>query len=612
MARVEWAALGGDEVETVVSMLIFNEHPRATRIRPSRGDFGIDLLVPNSSDASLVDVWQIKKFATNLNSSQKHQIEDSFQRVLLGLARREIRLADWYLVMPLDPTIENAFDWFEAMPDDVISRMFADADLALTSEEKAAIGTWRRAPGRVIDWKGLTYCETLAAKFWFVPDYYLHGGSERIKSAVTDVAKILQRDLSLSPGDSTAGSSSILDPAELGEHLTRLGRALDGDPHFRYGVSVDPVAPQLRPEPGLIAAAQEVAPDGMCVTFRIYARFDEAVNERPIPIKVRFQFESGSAEQREFDEWRKYGKPLTAVVAVDSELPGGLGGSFESVTATISPADGRKGETRHRIVAPNGDVVSELRFSAVSTTGVDGTGLHVSGHDASGLVAIEAHLDITDQSGKVGFSVEDPVGHEASEVAAAVAFAAGLSQPNRLQIAGKVGPFHDLRGIPEAEPLFPPFVARYINALSALQPLTATPIVVPDLTTVTGELAQKALTAAKLVGGQTIVGTWKAFEFESDGVVTIEPGGHYQIATIEALTLVVGEQRLTLGATENTLLSATLTDVGNGRIRVEPRLNDSGHQVFAPDEPVPSAGRSPVRSRPAPAVVQQICGDAVS
>lgn len=600
MARIEWAALGGDEVETVVSMLVFNEHPRATRIRPSRGDFGVDVLVPHARDASLLDVWQIKSFAVNLDSSQKRQIEDSVQRVLLGLVRRGIRLADWYLVMPLDPTLENAIDWFEAMPDVVISRMFANTELALTDEEKTLIEAWRSAPGRIIDWKGLTYCETLAAKFWFVPDYYLHGGSERIKRAVTEVAKILQRDLTLPTDDTAAASSSILDPGELREHLTRLGHALDGDPHFRYGVSVDPVAPSLPPEPGLIAAAQEVAPDGMCVTFRIYARFDEAVNERPIPIKLRFQFESGSVEQKAFNEWRKYGKLLTAEVGIDSDLPGGLDGSFEVATATISPADGRKGETRYRIVTPNGGVVSELRFSAISTSGVDRTGVYVEGHDASGLVSIEAHLDVTDQSGKVEFSFGDPTGREAAEVAPAVEFAAGLSQPNRLQIAGKLGPFHPFRDIPEAGTPLPSFVARYVSALAALQPQTVTPIMIPDLGTVTGEQAHRVFTAAKLLDGQTIIGTWKAFEFETDGSIAIESGGHYQIATIEPLIVTVGDQALSLGATETILLSATLTDVGDGRLRAEPHLNDNGHQVFAPDEPVPPAGRAPVRSRPAP------------
>ncbi|UKJ64855.1 hypothetical protein H1Q78_05575 [Cellulosimicrobium cellulans] len=600
MARIEWAALGGGEVETVVSMLIFNEHPRASRIRPSQGDFGIDVLVPHDEAATALDVLQIKKFATNLDASQKRQIEDSFQRVLLGLVRRDVPLADWYLVMPLDPTLENARDWFAEMPETVITRMSADTELALTPEEIATIEGWRWAPGRIIEWKGLTYCETLASKYWFVADYYLHGGSERIKGAVTEVAKILQRDVTLADPGTAVDGSSILEPGDLREHLVRLAHVLDGDPHFRYGISVDPVVTQLIPEPGLVAAAQEVASDGTCTTFRIYARFAEALNERPIPIHVKFELEPGTAEARAFDDWRKYGKQLTAVVGVDAELPGGLGGSFEAATATISPVDVRSGETRYRIVTPNGEVVAELLFSVTTTTGFDGTGLYVQGQDPSGTVSIEGHFDATDRSGGVEFSFSDPAGHEAVDVAAAANFAAGLSHPYRLQVAGKHGPFRDASDILEPEPLLPLSAARYITALAALQSHTTTPIVVPDLATVTGALAQRVLTAAKLLDGQTIVGTWTAFEFAGDASATLDTGGHYQLAVIEPLKVAVGDTALDLGTTQNTLLSAKLTEVGGGRLKAEPQLNDAGHRELAPHEPTPHAGRAPVRYRAAP------------
>jgi len=601
MTRIEWAALSGDEVETVVSMLIFNLHPRATRIRPSRGDFGIDVLVPHPQDASFADVYQIKKFATNLDASQKRQIEDSFQRVLVGLIRRGIPLADWYLVMPLDPTIENALDWFNGMPDEVIARMSADTNLALTDDEKSAIRAWREAPGRIIEWKGLTYCEGLASNYWFVADYFLHGGSERIKSAVAEVAKILQRDITFPSADAGPPSSSILEPAELREHLGRLGRVLDGDPHFRYGLSVDPVAPRLREEPGLVAAAQEIAPDGMCVTFRIYVRFAEALNERPIPIKLRFAFEPGSAEHQAFDDWRKYGRPLTTTVSMEADLPGGLGGSFSNATARISPSDGGETyENRYRIVAPDDTVLAELHFTLTSSVGPDGTGAWIHGHDSSGIVSIEGQLDAADLSGKLGFSFDDPTGREAAEVAPAIEFAANLSHPNRLQAARKYGPFHDFQDIPEVEEPIPPFVARYVTALAALQSHTATPITVPDLTMVTGHDAQTVIRAARLLGGQTIVGTWKTMEFTAHDEISLHADGHYQLALIDALTVVLGAETITFGAVQNTLLSAKLTDLGAGRLRAEPQLNDTAHQVFAPDDLPPPADRKPVRSRPAP------------
>lgn len=599
MARIPWAALSGEEVETVVSMLIFNEHPRASRIRPSRGDFGIDVATPHPGDEESADVYQVKKFATNLDASQRRQIEDSFQRVLVGFVRRGVPLADWYLVMPLDPTIENVMNWFVAMPDIVIERMASDEKLALTDEEIKTIRAWRQAPGRVIEWKGLTYCEVLASRHWFVPDYYLHGGSERIKSAVAEVAKILQCDLKLSDAESTEPSSSILEPAELREHLKRLARALDGDPHFRYGVSIDPIPPQLHHEPALLAAAQEIDPDGTCITFRIYERFAEAVNVRPIPIKIKFQFEAGSDEHQAFDEWRKYGKPLTANAAIDSDLPGGLGGSFDEATATITAADGgRAAETRYRIVGPDGTSLAELLFTVTSTTGLDGTGVYAEGMDVSGTVAIEGLLNKTDRSGKIEFSFTDPSGREATEVAPAVNFITSLAQPNRLQIAGKYGPFHDLHDVPEVEAPVPSFVARFITALASLQLHTATPVLVPDLAIVTGRHADRVLNVAKLLDGQTVIGTWKPFEFEVSDDASIDLSGHYQVATIEALVVEIGEQTLTFGTIQNTLLSARLTDLGGGRLRVEPHLNDTGHQTFAPGEPVPPAGRGPVRTRP--------------
>lgn len=597
MARIEWAALGGDEAETVVSILLFNEHPHAKRIRPSRGDFGIDVLLPNPDDASCADVWQIKKFAANLNASQKRQIEDSFERVLVGLVRRGVPLADWYLVMPLDPTIENMLDWFNSMPATVISRMSADAVLALTNDERAAIMAWRDTPGRIIEWKGLTYCEYLAAKFWFVADYYLHGGSERIKSAVGEVAKILQRDLSLSTADLDTTSSSILEPDDLREHLGRLGQALDGDPHFRYGFSVDPVAPQLRDEPGLIAAAQEIAPSGTTITFRIYERFAEAVNARPIPIKLRFQFEPGSNEQRAFDDWRKYGKPLTATVAVEADLPGGLGGSFKNATARISPSHGcRKYENRYRVVGPDKIVLGELQFSMTATTGLDGTGAWIQGRDSSRAVSIEGLVDATDRSGKFEFSFEDISGLVAVEVALAVEFAANLSHPNRLQISGKHGPFNDLQEIQDSEGPLPPFVSRYVGALATLQAHTSTPIMVPDLTTVAGSDAQTVISASKVVDGQTIVGTWGAFEFTINGK-TIDSSGHYQLAIIDTLTAVVGEETLKFGAIQNTLLSVRLIELGDNQVRAEPHLNATAHLKHAPDEEPPPPERKPVRFR---------------
>ncbi len=82
MARVEWTRQSGEDVEAVVAMLLCTEYPNAWRIRPGRGDGGVDVFVPLSDDRALRDVYQVKKFASNLTSSQKRKIRASFDELL--------------------------------------------------------------------------------------------------------------------------------------------------------------------------------------------------------------------------------------------------------------------------------------------------------------------------------------------------------------------------------------------------------------------------------------------------------------------------------------------------------------------------------------------------
>jgi hypothetical protein len=161
--------------------------------------------------------------------------------VLVGMLRRGVPLNDWYMVLPLDPTLDNHLDWFGTVPGEAVDKLKKDKKLdpPLSGEEEGRIKAWRETPGRVIEWKGLGFCEGLSADYPYVVDYYLHGGAQRIKDAVAEVAKLLQTDTKLRDLDAVAkpgaGSAAILQPGELRDHLERLGRILDTDPHFRYG-----------------------------------------------------------------------------------------------------------------------------------------------------------------------------------------------------------------------------------------------------------------------------------------------------------------------------------------------------------------------------------------
>jgi hypothetical protein len=606
MARVEWSALSGDEVETVLSNLLYNAHEQAVRIRPAQGDYGIDVIVPAAADPEKWDVYQVKKFALNLDASQKRQIEASFRRVLVALVRRGVPLSDWYLVTPLDPTLPNLMDWFNKIPAAAIKTLVDDRDLDLTEAELQQIRAWLEAPGRVIAWKGLNFCENLAATYPYVVDYYIHGGQARLRDAVADLGRLLSVDVTLRPqGGSVAaapgaGSAALLEPGEIREHLQRLDGVLDTDPHFRYGYSLDQNRPDLHPEPRLVAATQESIPGGRWLTFKIYERSAQSLDERPIPLMLEFNFE-GSPEDREaFEVWRKHGKPIEVAASFRADLPGGLPGESKAGRVTLSPAEGEETEFRNRlrIVDPEGSVLGELAFAMSSTTGLDRTGAWAHGIDDSGILAVESLLDATAMGGKIQFTLQPLAGLEASKALAAVTFASNLATPNSLQVAGEYGAFSDFSPIGSSEPLMDPAVARFVQALATIQTATSIPIQIPDVTALTAEELDAIRRAASLIGGHTIVGTWKAFSIEKHPEIDLEVGGHYQFAVTKPLTVPLNGEQLVLGCVEMQTLSALVDSVDGDTIRAIPHLNDVAHSHFLREMPTDQGGKLPVRYRP--------------
>ncbi|MEU4709970.1 hypothetical protein AB0G00_26445 [Nocardia salmonicida] len=607
VARVPWSTLSGDEVEAVVSNLLYNEYPRSLRIRPSQGDYGIDIVVPRAGRVGEVwDIYQVKKFATNLDSSQKEQIDKSFRRLMIGLVRRQIPVGDWYLVLPLDPTIEND-KWLAAMPDRVIADMFAarpklpksaeENENPLTDGERQIIEQWRAEPGRIIDWKGLNACEAWVSKHWYVTDYYLNGGAERLRSAVAEVGKILQRDVQLVPSGT---QTSVLTPVEIAEHLRRLQSALDGDPHFRYGISLDPRAPEIiTNDQGLIAATQMVATDGSCLTFRIYKRFDESLAERPIPIKLKFAVDDARFDQAAYDRWRKYGTGLSAPAAVEMDLPGGLGGNTDTAMISINPSvEDRAREIRIRVVAEDGsEQAPPVRFSMTSSIGPDKTGVFSKGTDASGLMRTQGQFDAESGIGELAFSLSKLSGAEIGDAWPVVALTAAIVYPNTVQIADKYGLFHNLRQVPESLQLIEPRIVVFLRALHTIQSQVSKPIRIPNFDNLTVSEMREVISAATMIEGRVALATWTEFEIPADIAAQLDPDGYYEIELIGKFEIKFDEQIIALGDTTTArMLSVRFESLGEGKLRALPYLNDTSHHWIG-DSPVPPEGQVAVRSR---------------
>jgi hypothetical protein len=76
----------------LLANLIYDSEGRALRIRPSQGDRGLDIIIPAAADPKKWDVYQVKKFATNVSDGQKRQIEKSFRIVMVAMVRRDVPL----------------------------------------------------------------------------------------------------------------------------------------------------------------------------------------------------------------------------------------------------------------------------------------------------------------------------------------------------------------------------------------------------------------------------------------------------------------------------------------------------------------------------------------
>lgn len=602
MSRVEWAALEGGEAETVLANLLYNKYGRAVRVRPAQGDYGIDVLIPATEAPEPWDVYQIKKFATNLTEGQKTQIAKSFSRLLVGIVRRGVKVNDWYLVMPLDPTPDN-LTWFATVPEEAIKIARAAKRSPFTDEEEATARAWLAAPGRKIEWRGLIFCEPLAAQFPYVIDHYLHGGAERLRNAMDSLTTLLTGDLKAkkaAAADPGEGPTALVEPAELVDHLTTLDQVLDTDPHYTYGHSIEPTRPVIQPEPDLVAAAQMELPKGRWLTFKIYQRSAQSLDERPIPLEVMFKFEDDSPEKQAFELWKRFGKPFEASGAVKIDLPGGLGTEVEEALVKVpAPGGVREFTNRMRIVDPNGTPLAELSFSGTSTVGADSSGAWATSADPSGTIETEGLLDASSGvSQTIEFRFHPLTGRPVTAAAPAVQFVRYLQAPNTLQIAGPVGPFHDLHVLTAAEPVVDPLVERLVQALVSIQTRTSTPLSIPDMSEFTGDEVNQLLRAGLLIDGTTLVGKWHKVSVDGFPEGTLAVGSHYQLATYEPLIVTLEGLDHILGAVEHILLSAVIEDGGDGTRRPVPNLNDTVHSVFIDKMPKVTTEGAPVGAVP--------------
>jgi len=522
--KVDWSQ-PGETIEDLVAVLLRRENPMATQIRPSQGDGGMDVRAPFPTGG--VEIFQVKKFNSTLNASQLRQIKESYESLNEYRLEHGLDVRAWHLLMPLNPTKEN-LEWFDELTTD--------------------------APFPC-DWRGRDYLDGLAAKFPDVVDYYLQDRADRLALVVGQMLDLLR----LTPKSEGAG---VVTPAQLVEQLHALEPLIDTDPHFRYGISLDPGMPDPKDlGTGFVAAMSSgmANGEGGVVTVKIYPRFAEALKYRPVPGTVTFNVEPGSATEQDLERFIKYGTSLQTPfgsVDLDIDLPGGLGGSFEGGAVRIGPALGvgssESGRLRLVAVDPSGASVAEVLVDMQPpSTGLDRTGFQVTGTDTAQVFDIELLGDVSGNSLKFSLQQRDLAGRSPSELLDAVGFLSALRAPNTLVIAQPFGPVTgqrlDLGGAAD----WLDFQALdnfelMLETLAAIQAHTPTQIVVPPTEAIYATTMNAWLTAKQLLEGQVVSvnGFSATVCIRPDADVPTEP---IAIAMESEFFVHIGEQRVDLG-----------------------------------------------------------------
>lgn len=504
MARVEWTRTSPDDVEAVVGMLLCSRSPNAVRVRPSQGDGGIDVFIPGVAGwGKERAVWQVKRYCANLTGTEKRAIKSSFKRVV-GTAEAEgWRITEWHLIMPLDLTTQN-LGWL----DDYIG----ESDFPCETH-------------------GLLLCDTLAATYPNVIDYYLRDGKERLQSQLDNLTNVLSDRKNRESGEP-------LTAADVYSDLTSIYKGLNAcDPFYKYWyqVSDEPPATEKMIGEEHLVAAHAMCQDEVWVTVKVFARMLAAHVERPVTWNLQFAIPEADHELREqFEKFVDYGAPITmptGSVTGSLDLPGGLGGDLDraSMEVIAAPRNDQSDDVLLvGIIAPDSDaVLASTRMQRTEFSSGD-VGNRTVLADEANLFTVEMLFRDGAVAGSVDCTMNLGVsyklgGRRPADVADGLNVLANFHAPNRLAFGNAYGPpdFGIFGPIPNEVHKERDIWAPICKALALIQEHTTVQLRMPE--EMERDEALGILDAAKLLSGEPTTGT-------ASGRTTITHTSETQIA----------------------------------------------------------------------------------
>lgn len=335
------------------------------------------------------------------------------------------------------------------------------------------------------------------------------------------------------------------------------------------------------------------------MTFIIYERFYESLNERPVPLSLTFTFERDTEESEAFQLWLKYGKPVTLPAKIDIDLPGGLGGQHDEATVSISPSLARSPyRLRCRLVSSTRDRLAQLDLQMEpSSSGTDGTGLWARGADSTGVFRIESRIDLNTKGGELGITFGELTGVPVNDALNVSEFLIHWKGGNMLEVSREQGPFSPLLDLADGtESPVDPLGLQLLRALGSIQEQSHDVILVPDLSQMTRPQVAKLMEASPLLRGQTLVGIWDEISFTP---YEAPPDCKSEIEVLISRDYYVelGSSMLHLGVSKTKLTSARIHSTEAGYV-LRPAASTCSSTVLDVDAAQLAGGSTIVYRRP--------------
>lgn len=539
--RIPWTRYSGEDVESVLATFISLEERNAIKIRPSRGDGGIDLIV--YLDAETVDIYQIKKFAENLKNTQKAQIENSWHELSATTAVLHV-INSWHLVMPLDPTNEN-LRWAKELVE---------------------------PSGTKFIWDGLSRVDGWASKYPEVIDYYFSNGKEEVSEYA---AKLL----------SMANLPDCSDPVILENRLRDLCSNLDKlDPYYAYSVHVlseyDKRDDFCTRAPGVVMSQILVTPGAGRIAIDVIEKTPIASMLHPLTFSVKII--AGTDEEKEqVQNYIEYGMPFTSlpaeVIDQDCQLP--VGRSYEGFRRGIIKSFDLNSSNCIRSASLFWEGCGELQLIVDKTT--HGTkGVFFSAHDDTETFKLNFKWDASQPGGTLNyeFSFSNLANKRSRDVARTYRFLSEATDKKvDLRINGTSALSFNLAIRDNLIDLINKIYGLAV-ALETVNRAADSEMPFPDVyKTTKGEIANLR-DATRLLDGESVVYSWESHWFNLDGDKVQNLECPSLALWIKPLTVRLGDRGVFCGFAQTTLV------VGSFECSTD-QTNDSERKlVLSPDD----------------------------